>query len=422
MMKKKDSVKNLLIKEMFSKFNITSPKTIGVEIELPVVSIEQQKIEMSNMQKIFEFLIDNQGFLVEKRDNKGNIILITNKNNGDKISLEYSENTIELSLKEDYNIYDIKSRFEQYIKFIQNYLNKFNYTLQGKGINPNYNNISRSCLDDDRYLIIEKILTKPNKNKSIYNEFCAYICSIQTHFTPSICELVDVINVFSCLEWVKSILFSNSYMKEINSNLSRDYLWAMSNFGKLNTGTNIIYESLEELINNYCNRNLHYIERDKKFYMIESQSLNNFFNESKVLGTDINNKTKYFVPNPEDIKSFRSYKNVEVTKKGTIEIRSDCTQSIDDIFGVIAFNVGIFENYKEIYNLIEKYGFKDDIVERRKCKNVNPEINEKEKSFIIEVIKLVYEGLMNRGNKEEELLKKVNEMRLKDEKSRTLVL
>ena len=51
MMKKKDSVKNLLIKEMFSKFNITSPKTIGVEIELPVVSIEQQKIEMSNMQK-----------------------------------------------------------------------------------------------------------------------------------------------------------------------------------------------------------------------------------------------------------------------------------------------------------------------------------------------------------------------------------
>lgn len=422
MMKKKDSVKNLLIKEMFSKFNITSPKTIGVEIELPIVSIEEQRIEMSNMQKLFKFLIDNEGFVAEKKDNRGNIILISNKNNGDKISLEYSENTIELSLKEDYNIYNIKSRFEQYTKNIQGYINKFNYTLQGKGINPNYNTINRACLDDDRYLIIEKILTKANNNKSIFNEFCSYICSIQTHLTPSIYELVEVINVFSCLEWVKSILFSNSYMKEIKSNLSRDYLWEISNFGKLNTGTNIIYKSLEELINDYSNRNLHYIERDKKFYIIESQSLNNYFNKSKVLGTDINDNTKYFIPNEEDIKSFRSYKNVEVTKRGTIEIRSDCTQSIDDIFEVIAFNVGVFENYKKIYNLVEKYGFKDDVIERRKIKNINPEINEKEKFFINDVIKLVYEGLMNRGNKEENLLKKVNEMRLKDEKSRTLVL
>lgn len=422
MMKKKDNVKELLIKEMFSKFDITSPETIGVEIELPIIDIEQDCIKMSNIQELFKFLIDKQGFYAEKKDNKGNVILVINKDNGDKISLEYSENTIEISLKEDYDIYNIKSRFEQYIELIQNYLKKFNYILQGKGINPNYKKICRSCLDDDRYLIIEKILTSPNKNKSIYNEFCAYICSIQTHLTPGINELVDVINVFSCMEWVKSILFSNSYMEEIDSNLARDYLWKTSNFGKRNTGTNIIYKDLDELIDDYSKRKLHYIERERKFYVIESQSLDTFFSKTKVLGRDINNNAKYFVPNADDIKSFRSYKNVEVTKRGTIEIRSDCTQDIDNIFEIIAFNVGIFEKYKEIYKLIKKYGFENDIIEKRKSKNTNPEIDENEKIFINEVINLIYEGLICRGKKEENLLKKVNEMRLKNEKSRTLVL
>lgn len=421
-MKKKDNVKELLVKDRFSKFEKISPKTIGVEIELPIINKNHNCIEMSNIQELFKFLIDELDFNVEKKDNQGNVILLINENNGDKISLEYSENTIEISLKEDYNLYNLKSRFEKYVHFIQKELNKFNYELQGEGINPNFKNINRNCLDDDRYLIIQKILTKPNKNKSIYNEFCAYICSIQTHLTPSIEDLVNVINVFSCIEWVKSILFSNSYIEELHSNLARDYLWETSNFGKQNTGTNMIYMNLDDLISDYCKRKLHYIEREKRFYMIESQSLETFFNKTKILGTDINDNTRLYVPNDEDIKSFRSYKNVEVTTRGTIEIRSDCTQKIDDIFDVIAFNVGIFEKNKEINDLVKKYGFEDNIIERRKRKNVNPKINENEKAFIIKLIEIVYEGLRSRGKKEEDLIKNINEMRLNDEKSRSLVL
>lgn len=421
-MKKKDNVKELLVKDRFSKFEKISPKTIGIEIELPIINKNHNCIEMSNIQELFKFLIDELDFNVEKKDNQGNVILLINENNGDKISLEYSENTIEISLKEDYNLYNLKSRFEKYVHFIQKELNKFNYELQGEGINPNFKNINRNCLDDDRYLIIQKILTKPNKNKSIYNEFCAYICSIQTHLTPSIEDLVNVINVFSCIEWVKSILFSNSYIEELHSNLARDYLWETSNFGKQNTGTNMIYMNLDDLISDYCKRKLHYIEREKRFYMIESQSLETFFNKKKILGTDINDNTRLYVPNDEDIKSFRSYKNVEVTTRGTIEIRSDCTQKIDDIFDVIAFNVGIFEKHKEINDLVKKYGFEDNIIKRRKRKNVNPKINENEKAFIIKLIEIVYEGLRSRGKKEEDLIKNINEMRLNDEKSRSLVL
>ena len=421
-MKKKDNVKELLVKDRFSKFEKISPKTIGVEIELPIINKNHNCIEMSNIQELFKFLIDELDFNVEKKDNQGNVILLINENNGDKISLEYSENTIEISLKEDYNLYNLKSRFEKYVHFIQKELNKFNYELQGEGINPNFKNINRNCLDDDRYLIIQKILTRTNKNKSIYNEFCAYICSIQTHLTPSIEDLVNVINVFSCIEWVKSILFSNSYIEELHSNLARDYLCEASNFGKQNTGTNMIYMNLDDLISDYCKRKLHYIEREKRFYMIESQSLETFFNKTKILGTDINDNARLFVPDAEDIKSFRSYKNVEVTTRGTIEIRSDCTQNIDDIFDVIAFNVGIFEKHKEINDLVKKYGFEDNIIERRKRKNVNPKINENEKAFIIKLIEIVYEGLRSRGKKEEDLIKNINEMRLNDEKSRSLVL
>lgn len=419
-MMKKDNIDSLIKSELFSQFCENERGTVGVEIELPIVS--SKSIEMKNIQKLFYYLISDEDFIVDCNDNEKNIIRIMNKENKDKISLEYSLNTLEFSLKEDYNIYNIKNRLDNYIIKIQKFLNKFDYKLIGNGINPNYKKINRHCLKENRYLIIEKLLTENNKNNKLLNEFCSYICSTQTHLTPRIEELPEVMNVFSCLEWVKSYLYANSYMNETNYKLSRDYLWEISNFEKSNTGTNNLYYSINDIVQDYKKRKMHLVQRNNNYYLVESLTIEEYFKKDRVRGKDYNNNVEYITPLETDIHDFRSYKNIELTRMGTIEIRSDCTQELDNLFEIVAFNVGILKKYKIIEELIKKYKFDTNYIERRKKFNKMSILNSDEMNFVNEVIDLIYLGLQEREYNEENLLKKVREMRKYNEKSRFMVL
>ena len=417
---KKDNIYSLIYNELFSKFGKNSNRTIGVEIELPIVS--NKPIKMDYIQQLFKYLIENMKFEIENTDNDKNIISIVNKDNKDKISLEYSVNTLEFSLKEDFNIYNMKNRMDNYIDIIQNYLKQFEYKLVGSGINPNYKNINRHCINEDRYLIIEKLLKDNKKNNELFNEFCSYICSIQTHLSPTIEELPDVINVLSNLEWVKGYFYANSYMDELKCNLARDHLWEISNFEKCNTGINNHYKTIDDIVNNYKTRKMHYVKRNDKYYIINSMSIEKYFQSKNVIGKDYKNNLTTITPSNNDIHDFRSYKNIEITRRGTIEVRSDCTQKLDNLFEVVAFNVGVLCKYKKISKLIKKYGFEYDYKERRKRIILNNKIDKNESNFICEIINLVYLGLKERGFNEEKLLKKINEMRENNEKSRVMVL
>ena len=421
-MKKKDSVKELLDKEFFSKFIGNDGKTIGVEIELPIVNLKGKNIKMANIQKLFNLFINKKDFKIEKKDNENNIIAIKNKKYRDILSLEYSVNTLEFSLEEDINIYNIKNRFDKYLNDVQKFLSQFGYELLGSGINPNYRDIDKKCLNDNRYIIIEKLLLNNNNTPILFNQFCAYICSTQTHLTPNINNLVETLNTFSNIEWVKSILYSNSYVEELDSPLSRDYLWQKSSFGESNTGTNVEYKDLNDLIQNYKTRLLNYIERNNEYFIIDTVTLEDYFKHSKIRGINHKNELKLFSPNLNDIHTFRSYKNVEVTRKGTIEIRCDCTQRLDNIFEIVAFNVGVFEMREKIDKLISKYNFDNSSQNNREQKIRCMKINQKEEEFIIQLINLVCLGLKERGNGEEKLLRKINEMREKNEKGWSMVL
>ena len=156
--------------------------------------------------------------------------------------------------------------------------------------------------------------------------------------------------------------------------------------------------------------------------MINSMSIEKYFQSKNVIGKDYKNNLTTITPSNNDIHDFRSYKNIEITRRGTIEVRSDCTQKLDNLFEVVAFNVGVLCKYKKISKLIKKYGFEYDYKERRKRIILNNKIDKNESNFICEIINLVYLGLKERGFNEEKLLKKINEMRENNEKSRVMVL
>ena len=345
-------IKQYFIENYINKFSEND--YIGVEIEMPIINLNFPYIVNSKViEGLFSTFLDNEEFKIENYDNEKNIILKKNIKTNDTVSLEYSFNTIELSLGKELLIDRLKEKFDFYYNFIKQYLEKYEYEIYCGGINPNYHYIDKTCLNQDRYKVIERLLTN-SSNSDLYNQFCSYCCSIQTHINTSKDNIVNLINMLLKVENNKMEIFSNSYMKETNLKNSRKYLWENSNFGPLNIGTNPNYNNLDDLLNDYSKRNLFFVERNNKYLLLNAkQPLNKYLDKKRVKATDEYGKTCYVVPSYSDLDNFRSYRSVELTKYGTLEIRSDCTQSKENIFKLIAFNVGVCKNHLEILKYLD---------------------------------------------------------------------
>lgn len=327
---------------------------VGVEIEMPIINRKSPyKVEMSVIQGLFQELIKN-GFDEDRYDIENNIICVRNKNNKDTVSLEYSLNTLEISLGCEKSIYELRKRFDNYLDIIHKYLENFQYEVVGKGINPNYLTIDKSCLNQGRYKAIEKILYR--ENEPLFSSFCSYCCSVQTHINLDREELVDIFNTFTLIEDNKAKMFSNSYMRELHLKNARKYLWEHSNFGIYNTGKNKIYKTVDDIIQDYTKRYLFFVQREGIYYVLEKgQPISHYFEKKKVLAYDIDGNSKWINPIPEDMDNFRSHKNIELTCYGTLEIRTDCTPKLEKVFTIVAFNIGVRRNYKKVLEHIKKY-------------------------------------------------------------------
>ena len=57
----------------------------------------------------------------------------------------------------------------------------------------------------------------------------------------------------------------------------------------------------------------------------------------------------------EDIECYLSFRNVELTSRGTLEVRSDCTQKEGRFFMPPAFNLGILNNMDEAEKALDRF-------------------------------------------------------------------
>jgi len=370
---------NKIYEKFISKLSYS--EYIGVEIELPIINIlPPYTIEMDVIQKLLES-IKKLNFNTSNKDNDNNIIALKNVINGDTISLEYSCNTLEISLNKEKDVFTLEKKFKKYTKYINSFLKEYNYKLEYSGINSNYKEIEKKCLNHNRYKIIEKLLL--TKEEQLYSEFCSYCCSIQTHINVDKDNLIKVLNCFTTIEDIKDNIFANSYMKETGIKNSRKFLWINSNFKPNNVGKNILYKDISDLINDYKNRCLFYIERQNKFMLLKNKtSLNKYFTSKKISVIDENNHKHLIKPMTKDFENFRSYKSVELTKYGTLEIRTDCTQNKNNIFKLVAFNVGISLSAKDILEYLKRE------------KNINEQ----------DLISFAIKGLKKRNKNEEKYL------------------
>ena len=212
---------------------------IGIEIEIPIVNINKEAVDFSIVHEMTKKFMNHFEFKAIGIDENGDVYSAQNDKNGDILSYDCSYNNLELSFGVEKNLNLLDERFIEYYTFIQNELQKNNYTLTGMGVNPyrKYNN--NVPIPSERYRMLFHYLNlcKKYKSKEIvfhnHPDYGTFSSASQVQLDVSYEDLVPTILAFSKLEPIKAYLFSNSILLGEDEELlcSRDMFWEKSMHG-----------------------------------------------------------------------------------------------------------------------------------------------------------------------------------------------
>ncbi|EHJ52994.1 hypothetical protein [Streptococcus macacae] len=340
---------------------------IGIELEYPIVNLEQKATD-TKVTKSLMFALTKElpSFEIEEYDIEGNPVQLCDQLTGDKILFEVSYNTLEFAFGKVKKIQDAEERFKKYLNTIQSFLKRYHHAIQGKGIHPYWYLNDNSAVKLPRYQMLIKFLELSKKKEDIFfhsfPRYGSFICGNQVQLDVSKENYLRVINAFNQIEAVKAFLFSNSPFEFENSstNISRDIFWENSMHGVFeeNVGVNkSLFQSEDEFFDYLSRSAMFYVERDKEIYYFEPIQVKDYLGKKEIQGWKLNGEKIVIKPREEDIQHHRSYQYQDLTKRGTVEFRSVCTQPLGKTFAPIAFHVGLLENLDKLEVLLKESAF-----------------------------------------------------------------
>ena len=417
-----DILRNELYQAFLEPTKKNEKEYIGIEIEIPIVNLNKEAVDFDLVHRITrDFKDEFNGFEVEGVDYDGNIYALRDKITDDMVCYDCSYNNIEFAMGKEEDLFTINERFLKYYAFFKSRFEEHYHTLTGMGINPyrKYNN--EIPIPNERYLMLYHHLKSYMDYGDMmdfhdYPGYGMFSSASQVQLDVPYDDLIENINVFSKLEPIKALLFSNSVLLEDNEDFTcfRDVLWEYSTHGinPKNIGMyNIEFESMDQLLSYLESLNMYCVMRDGFYINFRSMPLKEFFSMDKIEG-EYFCKGKYrsieFEPSIDDIKYLRAFKFINLTFRGTLEYRSVCTQPIKDSMSVAAFHVGLkhkVKELKELFSLSDFYKHNQDMVELRKLliKTEISDLIDEEDLYVLteKVLDLASDGLKERNLGEE---------------------
>lgn len=367
-----DMIRNKLYDEFIKPTNQVK-NFIGIEIEIPIVNMNKKAVDFSVVHKVTDrFKSQFSDFDDDGIDYDGNVFALKNKLNDDIVCYDCSYNNIEFAMGKEKDLFSINDRFSEYYAFTKEALEDYNHTLTGMGINP-YRKFNNALpIPSERYLMLYHHLKSFKKYKDAkmcfheYPEYGMFSSASQVQLDVSKDNLVKTINVFSKIEPIKALLFSNSVLFEANSHKTcfRDDLWEYSTHGvnPHNIGMyDVDFKDVDDLCCYLESLNIYCVMRDGAYINFKTMNLLDYFKREYVTGEIYDNgvyKTIDIRPCINDIKYLRPFKFINLTFRGTVEFRSVCTQPIKDSMTVAAFHLGLKDRLDELEELIND----DDVI------------------------------------------------------------
>lgn len=405
------NARKIVNKAFIEPFCAKSRKNIGVELEFPLLNLKKAPIEHTVALGLLEHMINHHSFRAAETDADKNLAFIINSD-GDVLSFDNSYNNFEFSMEKGENLAECAQRFYRLYAIVEDYLLAHSHTLCGTGSNPFKEYITSSFVSFPVYEMIHGFLGGfCGGDYHCYPDFPAYLSSVQTHLDVPLDELASSLSLFAEMDFVRALLFSNSPAFYDAKNFSdcvcfRDYLWEKSGFGSLGKNTGKIcgnFNSLSDVEDLILERKMFNRIRNGKYELLAPVSVCEYFNSSDSAENDIG--------------CYLSFCNVEVTRRGTLEIRSDCAQPISEAFCPPAFNLGILYAKEKAAEMLHEFLNKNipkellDSPERNKILRNRviygyslPAPDSEVRRLLTELVALAEEALLKRANGEEKLL------------------
>ena len=423
---KKEEIKKLIYQRFIEPTKLKRDVFAGIEIELPIINLNRKAVDFKLIHELTVKFKNYFNFKIKARDENGIICALEDPITNDIFNYDCSYNNLEISFGKVKNLYDVKEKFEEYYKFIQDVLIKENHTLTGFGVNPYRKYNKKIPIPNGRYRMLYHHLCtyKRYEDEMCFHdmpEFGMFTSSSQIHIDVNFDELIPTLNAFSKLEPIKAILFSNSVLNGENMELtcSRDMLWenSMQGYTKKNIGMyDPIPQSIDELLEYMLSTSIYCTEQEGKYINFHPTIITEFFKREKINGEYFEGGKYHeitFKPKKEDFNYLRLFKFEDLTFRGTIEFRSVCCQPVNETMTVHAFHLGLINQIDEINQMLDEdnilFNKPYSLTELRRIfvKSYLPDFVDEKKliKLLIEILDLASESLKERGNKEEKLLK-----------------
>ena len=362
-----DAIRNQIYRKFIKPTN-EKKNYIGIEIEIPIINLDKKAVDFDVVHKITEkFHNYYSDFKNDGIDYDGNVFSLKNKKTDDIVCYDCSYNNIEFAMGREKDLFSINERFTDYYSFVKEEFENCNHTLTGMGINPYRKYNAETPIPSERYLMLYHHLKSFPKYKNLpmhfhkYPAYGMFSSASQVQLDVYRDNLVKTINVFSKIEPIKALLFSNSVLFEENTDITcyRDALWEYSTHGinPHNIGMyNVDFKDLNDLESYIESLNIYCVMRDGAYINFPTMNLQDYFKMDYVRG-EIYANGQYrqidIKPCLSDIDYLRPFKFINLTFRGTVEFRSVCTQPIKDSMTVAAFHLGLKDRLDELSEIIE---------------------------------------------------------------------
>lgn len=375
---------------------------IGVELEFPLVSLDGGDIDKEYAQGIMEHF-EGLGYRTVLTGTGGEKLFVENSF-GDCMSFDNSYNNFEFSLNFADDLTLLEERFRSYLDIVQSFMKNGGMRLMGLGTNPNKPRIKVHHAPFATYDMVSDYLHSYPAEHDI-PDFPAFLSSVQTHLDVSAADLPKAYTLFAKLDFLRAMLFANSSdWDKKGYRLYRDYLWEKSAFGYCPNITGKVdesFETTEDIVDYFLKKGMFNRIRDGEYQVFSPVNIREYF-ENPAFGAK-----------EEDIECYLSFKSVEVTARGTLEVRGDCAQPFAAAFAPPAFNLGILCAMDDAAKRTEEF-FKENGITKTNsqlrniiCEGKDPEliapISRLEK-FRFDMWELAADALAARKKGEERLL------------------
>lgn len=351
----------MLKKKIIEPYLEKNEEYIGIELEYPLITVNNQVNTKEVVIKLFQYLKEKHGFHDSEIGRDGCIVQVKN-GHGDLIGLEYSYDIIEFAMAKELQLNTIAHRFFEYFYIVQNFFLQYGCFLTGMGTNLSYDATCINRIYSPYYIAIYEYTKKYTSYKDP-NYFLTNMSSVQTHLDVPMKGFgahkgenffLETFNLFNKLAFVRGILFSNSlpnpssapsnYQYPTNILCARDFNWLSTeipNIGCIDKE----FKSINELVESISNFEVYIRKEGDNYKAFKSTSISEYFSDTNQVD--------------DVLDSYRFLHNVALNAHSTLEIRDDCIQPLNDTFVTSAFNLGLSRKVEEASEIIEKF-FKDN--------------------------------------------------------------